>query len=277
MVAKEFEPPSSSSPFQYSSVSSSRRRPSKSSNMSDSPAFQAFLRTCAPSKFSAKTNEDVHDWLLKVDRYFELMNLNSANRVLAAKLLLDGLPAKWAVHVPDAPKGQDPWEHFCNLLLQRFQGRNNKLFARQKLYNLKQDKSVTKYNYQFETLRAVLDDFGEAEAKHCYFMGLKPKIREHFAGNPALRADLPSMMAIAESLDNEHFHNSTSFQSSGFRARSRPESFPQPMELDAMTGQDDGKQKKLDLKNRTCFRCHSTGHQIRNCPQDPKSGKVSSH
>ncbi|KAF9536628.1 hypothetical protein EC957_010303 [Mortierella hygrophila] len=111
--------------------------------MSDSPAFQAFLRTCAPPKFSAKTNEDVHDWLLKVDRYFELMNLTSANRVLAAKLLLDGLPAKWAIHVPNAPKG-----------------RNNKLFAHQKLYNLKQDKSVTKYNYQFETLRAVLDDFG---------------------------------------------------------------------------------------------------------------------
>jgi len=245
--------------------------------MSDSPAFQAFLRTCAPSKFSAKPNEDVHDWLLKVDRYFELMNLTSANRVLAGKLLLDGLPAKWAVHVPNAPKGQDPWEHFCNLLLQRFQGRNNKLFARQKLYNLKQDKSVTKYNYQFETLRAVLDDIGEAEATHCYFMGLKPKIREHFAGNPALRSDLPSMMAIAESLDNEQFHNSTNFQSSSFRARSRPESFPQPMELDAMSGQNDEKQRKLDLKNRTCFLCHFTGHQIRNCPKNPKSGNALSH
>ena len=245
--------------------------------MSESPAFQAFLRTCAPSKFSAKTNEDAHDWLFKVDRYFELMKLTSADRVLAAKLLLDGLPAKWAVHLPTAPKGQDPWQHFCNLLLQRFQSSNSKLFARQKLYSLKQDKSVTKYNYQFETLRAVLDDFSEAEARHCYFMGLKPKIREHFAGNPALRTDLSSMMAIAESLDNEQFHNSMNFRSTSFRTYSRSESFPQPMELDAMSGQNDEKQRKLDLKNRTCFLCHSTGHQIRNCPQNPKSGKASSH
>lgn len=101
--------------------------------MSDSPAFQVFLRTCALSKFSAKVNEDVHDWLLKVDRYFELMKLPSADRVIAAKLLLDGLSAKWAIHAPTAPKGRDPWEHFCSILCERFQSRNGKPFARQKL------------------------------------------------------------------------------------------------------------------------------------------------
>ncbi|KAF9080811.1 hypothetical protein BGX29_004978, partial [Mortierella sp. GBA35] len=126
--------------------------------MSDSPAFQVFLHICAPSKFSAKINENVRDWLLKVDQYLELMKLNSADRVLATKMLLDDLPAKWALLAPKAPKHHDPWEHFCNILCEHFQSRNSKLFACQKLHNLKQDKSVTKYNYQFETLRALLDD-----------------------------------------------------------------------------------------------------------------------
>lgn len=35
----------------------------KLSNMSDSPTFQPFLRAVAPSKFTAKVNEDVKDWL----------------------------------------------------------------------------------------------------------------------------------------------------------------------------------------------------------------------
>jgi hypothetical protein len=94
--------------------------------------------------------------------------------------------------------------------------------------------------------------------------------------------DLGTVMAIAERIDNVQYRilrNSHSFQSRNeFKSSSsHSESFPQPMELDAMFGQDDEKQKKLDLKNRTCFLCHSTGHQIRNCPKNPKSGKALSH
>ncbi|KAF9080880.1 hypothetical protein BGX29_004925, partial [Mortierella sp. GBA35] len=232
------------------------------SNMSDSPAFQSFLRAVAPSKFSAKANEDVSDWLTKVNRYFDLLKLTSADRVTAAILLLDGLPAKWALHIPAATQGQDPWQHFGNLLCQRFQSRNAKFFARQKLHSLKQTGSVTKYNIQFETTRSVLDDFGEAEAMHCYFMGLKPKIREHFAGNPNLRTNLSTMMSIAENLDNEQFHNSYFFKPSSSVSDPDPESFPQPMELDTMSGSSSQeKQKQLDLKNRACFKCHTPGHQ----------------
>ncbi|KAG0197220.1 hypothetical protein BGX33_000840, partial [Mortierella sp. NVP41] len=67
-------------------------------------------------------------------------------------------------------------------------------------------------------------------------MGLKPKIREHFAGNPNLRTDLSTMMNIAECLDNEQFHNATEFQPSTVKPHLHSESFPQPMDLDAMIG-----------------------------------------
>lgn len=248
--------------------------------MSDNPAFNSFLRSIAPSKFSAKANEEVSDWLTKVNRYFELLKLSASDRVIAAIMLLDGLPAKWAVHVPAAPHGQDPWQHFSSLLCQRFQNRNAKFFARQKLHELKQRGSVTKYNIQFETNRAVLDDFSEAEAIHCYFMGLKPKIREHFAGNPSLRTNLSTMMNIAESLDNEQFHNVAHSQPSYVKSHSHFESYPQPMEVDAMSGSNDHekeKRRQLDLKNRTCFYCHAPGHQSIKCPKKPKSEKAESH
>ncbi|KAF9134103.1 hypothetical protein BGX30_012051, partial [Mortierella sp. GBA39] len=75
----------------------------KLSNMSDNPAFHSFLCTVVPSKFTAKANEDVSDWLTKVNRYFELLKLSSSDRVTAAIMLLDGLPAKWAVHIPATP------------------------------------------------------------------------------------------------------------------------------------------------------------------------------
>lgn len=254
--------------------------------MSDSPAFHSFLRAVAPSKFAAKANEDVNDWLTKVDRYFEMLKLSPSDRVLAATMLLDGLPAKWVVNLPPIPAGQEPWQFFKSLLRQRFQSRNAKFFARQKLYSLKQRGSVTKYNLQFDTLRSLLDDFGEADAMLCYFMGLKPKIREHFAGNPNLRVDLLTMMNIAESLDNEQYHNIAGFQSFSDKSPHHPEShhhvssFPQPMDLDAMSGSSDhekAKQKQLDLKNRTCFKCHAQGHQSRNCPKNSNSGKAESH
>ncbi|KAF9929436.1 hypothetical protein FBU30_001574 [Linnemannia zychae] len=219
---------------------------------------------------------------IKVNRYFDILKLTSKDRVLAATMLLDGLAAKWALNLPppSPTSSQDPWAHFWNLITQRFQNRNSKFFARQKLHELKQKGSVTKYNFQFDTIRATLDDLSEAEAIHYYFMGLKPKIREHFAGNPTLRADLSIMMNIAESLDNEQFHNNIQSHPHGNKSHPHQESFPQPMDLDVMstTGEDrKQKQMQLDLKNRTCFKCHKSGHQSRNCPLNVQSEKSESH
>ncbi|KAF9914356.1 hypothetical protein FBU30_002619, partial [Linnemannia zychae] len=181
--------------------------------MTDSPALQSFLRAVAPSKFSAKTNEDVHDWLIKVNRYFDILKLTLKDHVLTATMLLDGLAAKWALNLPPPSPTS---------------------------------RSVTKYNFQFDTIRATLDDLSEAEAIHYYFMGLKPKIHEHFAGNPTLRADLSIMMNIAESLDNEQFHNNIQSHPYGNKSHPHQESFPQPMDLDVMsTTGEDQKQKQM--------------------------------
>jgi hypothetical protein len=92
---------------------------------------------------------------------------------------------------------------------------------------------VTKDIAEFEKGRALLEDLSEPEAIQLFLNGLKPKIQEHFAGNPSLRTNLYSIMQIAESLDNVLFKNKQSH--GGFAMpRSQQQAFPQPMELDAI-------------------------------------------
>ncbi|KAF9112527.1 hypothetical protein BGW39_004029 [Mortierella sp. 14UC] len=254
-----------------------------------STGFQYITRDYKPEKFNAKPNENAREWLLLADQYFNAMKLTSQERVTAASLMMGGLARKWSLTVTAAPENKDPWEHFGTRFVQRFGSNNNQLFAKQKLHQLKQLGSVTKYNLQFETLRLQVDNLPESQALDYYLMGLKPKLQEHFASITDMPTDLSTVMAIAERIDNvqyrisrnpHNFQSKTEFKSSNPHASSHAESFPQPMELDAMSGsngQDDEKQRKLDLKNRTCFRCHSPSHQIRDCPKNPKSGKALSH
>ena len=254
-----------------------------------STGFQYITRDYKPDKFLAKPGENAREWLLLVDQYFNAMKLTSEERVAAASMMMGGLARKWSLTVPAPPENKDPWEHFGTRFVQRFGSNNNQLFAKQKLHQLNQLGSVTKYNLQFETLRLQIDDLPESQALDYYLMGLKPKFQKHFASITDMSTDLHTVIAIAERIDNvqyrtfrnlHNFQSKNEFKLSSPRSSSYSESFPQPMELDAISGsngQNNEKQRKLDLKNRTCFIYHLPGHQSRDCPKNPKSGKALSH
>ncbi|KAK3830890.1 MAG: hypothetical protein JOS17DRAFT_745866 [Linnemannia elongata] len=248
--------------------------------MSEPTALQFFLMDYKPKHFTAKPGQSAKEWLTMVDRYFSLLKLTPQERAECVLLLLDGLAEKWANNLPKAAENEDPWQYFRSQFLRRFQDQMNSFLVRQKLYQLKQFSSVAKYNFQFDTLRSELDDIGEDEAIHRYLAGLNPKLREYFAGNPTLRTNLDAMMGIAESLDNALFQNGSQFQPSYSMPGQKSESFPQLIKLDSISHSalyrklDQEKQRQLDLKNRSCFKCHSTGHQIRDCPININSRKA---
>lgn len=249
-----------------------------------SRVFDTFLKNVPLPTFHGRNNENVRDWVTEIDEYFDALGAQPAQRVLGAKLLLRDNARRWAAKIPEAAEGVDVWTNFKNRILTRFESPNAKFFARSQLYALKQNSSVTNYIAKFENLRAILDDLADAEAIQCFLNGLKPRLQEHFAGNPSLRNDLSMIMQVAESLDNVHHNTQHAFVTRPIEAPA-PEKDPNAMELDAMTkhrqsqpGQESSReaQKKQDLKNRTCFKCHSPGHQYRSCPENPKnqSGKV---
>lgn len=248
--------------------------------------FDTVLKNVPLSTFSGTGSENVHDWLKRIEKYFDALNATSAQRVVATELLLRDNASRWANNRPATPEGVDTWVHFKECIRQRFESPNAKFFARSRLYNLKQTGSVSSYIADFDNLRSILSDFGEADAIQVFLNGLTPRIQEHFAGNPTLRTDLNTVMQIAESLDSVHRREQTIFHAPR-TVTSSQERTTEPMELDAFHqsrqwrprrpnfNQD---QKKVDLRNRTCFKCHSPQHQYRSCPQNPKnqSGKVSS-
>jgi len=242
-----------------------------------SRVFDNFLKNVPLSVFRGRQNENAQDWLSEISEYFDLVNATPQQRTQGAKLLLRDNARAWIRHL-SAPMGHDdPWEHFKHHFKARFENPNAKFFARSKLYSLKQTGSVTKYIAEFEKSRAVLEDLTEPEAMQLFLNGLKPKLQEHFAGNPSLRTNLYNIMQIAESLDNILFKYKQT--RTGFvmhQTQPAPTSYPQPMELDVMNQQPNtnkrfvNKQKQQDMTNRTCFYCHQPNHQVRQCPNKQK-------
>jgi len=231
----------------------------------------AVLKNLRPSFFYGKPNEDVDDWIDETVGYLSLFNVNGANSAKIAKTLLKGNARAWARTYTTTYS--QPWTHFTDALRVRFGSSNSKFFARTKIYQLKQKGSVTSYIQAFTDLQFKIDDLTDPEAIHCFISGLKPRIQEHFAGNPDLRTDLNQVMRVVESLDSVTFQNRPM---NPHRYVPRPSNNgPQPMELDALQGSSTRKQE--DIRKRTCFYCHKPGHQARQCPNKSSSRKAQSH
>lgn len=242
-----------------------------------------FFKNIPLSTFKGLPKENVQEWLSELDEYFEAVNATSAQKVIAARLLMKDNARRWLKLCPATPAATDPWEHFKSCVRARFLSANHKDFARTRLLELKQRGSVTKYIADFQDLCSQIDDISEAEALANFKHGLKPNLQAHFSGNPTLAVDLSTVMQIAESLDKTQYKFRNFFPAqwphNTLESPTHPESFPQPMELDATYGNRYTKQQQLDLKNRTCFQCHAPGHQSRDCPKNknPKSEKAESH
>jgi hypothetical protein len=247
------------------------------------PSISTFLKNVKPSTFTGNPTEDVEDWLNELDELFDLLNIQDGNRARLARTMLRGNARRWLLNQPTPDELEQPWDDFGEAIKRRFKSPNAKLFARAKLYQLKQKSSVTKYIELFENLRARIDDLSDAEAIQVFIQGLKPKLQEHFAGNPDLRSDMAKIMQVSENLDAV-YNNSryASFHQTGNQPRPSPtrETFPQPMDLSALPAQPTRQHRNSytpqDNRPQTCFVCNQAGHRARYCPRNGQGSNRSS-
>ncbi|KAK3806568.1 MAG: hypothetical protein J3R72DRAFT_507192 [Linnemannia gamsii] len=128
--------------------------------------------------------------------------------------------------------------------------------------------------------RCRITHFDDKDAVRFFRGGLKPEIRQLVDNHPEIADDdINGLIALAERLDKMNKHNRQFTRT--FRPPQAPrvqETFPQPMELDAIHAhpntqskfqrpQSKDKAKKSDLAKGLCFYCHEPGHMIGSCPK----------
>lgn len=268
----------------------------------------SFYRALTPPTYNGVGNDKVHDWLDELTEYYDVTGVTDPlAQVKGAKVLLRGNARAWSRRTDTTTASASiAWDHFKTLIIRRFGSPNKTFMARDKLYGLKQTKSATNYIYEFEKLQAQIETLSEEEAITLFIRGLKPKLQEHFAGNPELRMDLSKMMEIAESLDNVIYKTK---ENQNYWIRPTPPGWKDeatPMDLDVLMEQhaeiiaainqvkpqvlnqhytqyrgdsrrrNPGQQKQQDYANKACFVCHRPGHQAKGCPVKTETGKARS-
>ena len=264
-----------------------------------------FLKSLRPDPFSGQYRDSrAEDWMTKFERYCDAAQISAAGlaRVRCAGLLMKENASRWydQLGAPESTtidgKNLSPYEVFKYRFQQRFINVNDAENAFDQLRNLRQKKSVNEYIIQFEKYRSCLDKFDNKDAVQFFRGGLKPELRQLVDNHPEIADDdINALVALAERLDklnkSERAFNHGYYPSSK-ASKQDQETYPQPMDLDAVNAHPNTQSKlqrpkkqqdsrRNDLEKDLCFYCHETGHQIGACPERNKkkgpSAKAQAH
>ena len=180
-------------------------------------------------------------------------------------------------------KRLSPYQVFKYKFRQRFVNANDAEDAFDQIRDLRQKRSVNEYVTLFERYRSRLNDFDDKDAVRFFRGGLKPELRQLVDNHPDIADDdINGLIALAERLDKMNKHErqfSRNHRRSNYSSPTfvNQESFPQPMELDAVRAHANTQSrfqrpmpkdeaKKNDFSKNLCFYCHEPGHMISSCP-----------
>ena len=167
---------------------------------------------------------------------------------------------------------------------QRFVDANDSENAFDQIRELRQKRSVNEYVTVFERIRSRLNNFDDRDAVRFFRGGLKPELRQLVDNHPDIADnDINALIALAERLDKMNKQErqvSNNYRRFNHQPRTfeKKETFPQPMELDAIRTQSRFQSrlpknptkvdevKKNDFAHNLCFYCHGSDHIISNCP-----------
>lgn len=221
------------------------------------------------------------EWLQKFDEYFEDAKTEEGHKLRIVRQHLKDTAHRW-FRKQEFDLDSD-FSGFKILFKKRFSKPDDSDSAFKQIIALKQTKSVEKYISEFESLRSRIDGMTDYMATQLFLNGLKSDISRLIKANSGLENDdIDSVVALAEKIDNAPNHDRP-FVRPQYNHWSQPstqrfqaqESYPQPMELDAIQAHPNTQSKFQRSKNEVrnddfaknlCFYCHQPGHRIGSCP-----------
>ncbi|PWA91318.1 Ty3/gypsy retrotransposon protein [Artemisia annua] len=119
--------------------------------------------------------EDSHGWIYKVERYFEVQDIEPGEQLRAAVLCMEGQALAW-FRWSEARSPFRTWEGLKRRLLERFQSSQEGTLYEQFLA-ITQEGSAREYVSLFETLAGQLVGISEQVMEGTFIKGLKPELR----------------------------------------------------------------------------------------------------
>ena len=219
----------------------------------------ASLKPNKPERYDGKRDElAVRAWLYQVQQYLNLVQVEKTSviadstKISFASTFFTGTAAFWWYTRVDANTDPKTWNDFEAAVVQEFVPKDSTQRARDKVARLAQKTSVSAYLTEFRNVCLSIPGMSEGEKVDRFVRGLKPLVRIEVIKAGAQSMDDASRIAL--SVDSalfgaRMFHNPRS----SFAKESFADPTPTPMDIGNI------EQRRKDLQNNSCFKCHKVG------------------
>ncbi|TXG58228.1 hypothetical protein EZV62_016057 [Acer yangbiense] len=224
---------------------------------------------------------DPHEWLDKVEHYFQVYEVAMANRVSTTCIYLDGKANSWWrwIKVQYEQDGrQMGWTAFEREFLTQW-GPSLVVNHHRQLAKLKQEGRVPVYIEEFRRLQTLVKGWSEESLLGTFIEGLKPWLGRELKLKQPQR--LIEAMRMAEILEDSYYSDKKPFkESSGsknFKSESNKDSWKGKGAIEDSSKKESKDVKKLNkeevqerIKKGICFKCGEKWNKDHRC----RTGKV---
>lgn len=133
------------------------------------------LKDCRKLKTPIFNGEDVHGWIYRVERYFEVQEFSQKDQLKAVAICLEGAPLSW-FRWHDSKTPFCSWRKFKRKLLERFQS-SHEGSVHEQFLDIQQKRSVREYVDRFEGFAGQLSVIPESVQESTFIKGLKAEVR----------------------------------------------------------------------------------------------------
>jgi hypothetical protein len=167
---------------QASSSSSSSPSALPPSNQGAATQIRIDMKAMQPSSFLGNANTDPEQWLLEMERYFDISGWGEDHprRVPLASTYLKDIASRWFTSASKSEElGPHPsWSTFKERLTARFRPFAASRLARAALRNLRHRHKVAGYTQEFQKQMQVIDDMSVTDQIETYLNGLQQHIAQ---------------------------------------------------------------------------------------------------